>query len=194
MGACQSEQTESDRAITREINEQRKKLQEEVKFVLLGPSEAGKSTIFKQISYINKGEWTSDELVLYKNVIFQNIINEMRELLNAMEELSLSFDRKNEKVAASFKLNSSTWSTKLGRQIDKLWNDKGVQAAFEARSKYYPLNDTTAYLFKNLQRYLDPNFVPTTEDILRARPPMSGIVESTFVVENLRFRFSFVLF
>jgi hypothetical protein len=40
MGSCQSvaQQTAKDREITREINEQRKKLSEEVKFVLLGKS------------------------------------------------------------------------------------------------------------------------------------------------------------
>jgi hypothetical protein len=38
MGSCQSvpQQTAKDREINKEINEQRKKLSEEVKFVLLG--------------------------------------------------------------------------------------------------------------------------------------------------------------
>jgi len=46
----------------------------EIKMILLGSGESGKSTIFKQIKRLNEQKFTKEELSGFKNPIYRNIL------------------------------------------------------------------------------------------------------------------------
>jgi guanine nucleotide-binding protein subunit alpha len=69
-----------------------------------------------------------------------------------------------------------------------------VQATYAAKDKQqqiavqYHLNDSAAYFFENIDRYLNPDFTPTEQDALRARVRSTGIEEAEFKFQDLEFR------
>lgn len=77
------------RAIDKELHRAKKSMKREVKLLLLGAGESGKSTFLKQMKIIHGH--TFDPIVLeeYREVIYNNIIRGMKVLIDAREKLSI---------------------------------------------------------------------------------------------------------
>jgi len=71
--------------------------------------------------------------------------------------------------------------------LSSLWQDPGIQRTYEQRSRFQ-LIDSAAYFFNNLNRLSDESYLPSEEDMLRARARTSGITETTFVVNCYTYR------
>merc|ERR1712196_712534 len=71
--------------------------------------------------------------------------------------------------------------------IKRLWKDAALKRTFEARS-HYQLQDSAGYFFDAVERIAKPDYVPTEQDVLRARVRTTGIVEQTFTVKNNTFQ------
>ncbi|KHJ48183.1 hypothetical protein D918_01451 [Trichuris suis] len=70
--------------IDHQLKKEKRKLRREVTVLLLGSGESGKSTFLKQMVIIHgRGEFTFDEAMEYKAVIYSNILNGMRTLIAA---------------------------------------------------------------------------------------------------------------
>ena len=95
-------------------------------------------------------------------------------------------------------------SEECQRAIKSLWEDKGIQKCFDRRNEFQ-ISDSAKLLvqksqitvcthsvlfplcsyFDHLDILCQPNYIPTIEDVLRARPPTTGIVEYTFQMEDV---------
>ncbi|KAG5457051.1 MAG: G-protein alpha subunit IN n subclass, partial [Olpidium bornovanus] len=89
---CSVSQEESDRkkisnAIEKELKKNRVAQKYEVKLLLLGAGESGKSTVLKQMKLIHDNGFSDDERVAAREVIFSNIVQSMRAILEAMKSL-----------------------------------------------------------------------------------------------------------
>lgn len=194
MGNCGStEEQKRSQEIDKIINQDRKKIREEVKLLLLGPGESGKSTIFKQMKIIqDNGGFSQDELQSYKYIVYGNCVTQMKVLVSAAVKIgaTLDSDENMKRVEKISKVPSGgdAWSTELGQDIKALWADKGIQQTFALRDKKYQLNDSAAYFFDNIDRFLDPAYVPTQADVLRARVRSTGIEEAQFKFEDISFK------
>ena len=62
-----------------------------VKLLLLGPSEAGKSTLLRQLTLIKGGGYTVDERNAFKPKIFENTITSLATILSAMSSHGIEF-------------------------------------------------------------------------------------------------------
>jgi hypothetical protein len=116
MGGCISveEKAEKERsmAIDRQIEEDSKKLKKECKILLLGTpflsflsdvgdsfdqvlfsylgsGESGKSTIVKQMRIIHQDGFKHEELVLFRQVIFRNLVESAQNVVLAMKKFGL---------------------------------------------------------------------------------------------------------
>jgi GTPase SAR1 family protein len=68
-----------------------------------------------------------------------------------------------------------------------LWGDPAIKTAF-SRSNEFQLNDSAGYYFDAIDRLVQPDFIPTEQDVLRSRTKTTGIIETEFDVENVHFR------
>jgi len=166
---------------------------QEVKLLLLGPGESGKSTVFKQMKIIQKnGGYKEDELLAYKFIIFGNCITQMKVIVSAAMKIGIEMETEENKARAAriSKLPAAgdAWSRQVGEDIKELWADKGIQQAYEYRDKIFQLNDSAAYFFQNIERFIEPNYVPSEQDVLRARVRTTGIEEALFAFEDMAFR------
>jgi len=194
MGGCySSEGDQRSGEIDKIIAADKKRNREEVKLLLLGPGESGKSTIFKQMKIIqDNGGFSTEELQSYKYIVYGNCVTQMKVILNAASRLDIQLaDEQNKKRAerlTSVPSGGDAWSTELGDDIKHLWQDAGIQKVYEQRDKTFQLNDSANYFFDNIDRFMSPSYIPTQADVLRARVRSTGIEEAEFKFEDISFR------
>jgi len=197
MGCCQSAEIRANQARNDEIENQLKneklKLRNEVKMLLLGAGESGKSTILKQMQLIHGVGYSNEEREAFKEIIFSNTVQSMRVIIEAMSSLGIAIgDEKNKSSATVIsdlpnQLEGETLPAEVSAALKALWADSGIQACF-LRSREYQLNDSARYYFDSIDRISQPNYLPTDQDILRSRVKTTGIVETTFIIGELTYR------
>ncbi|XP_065562187.1 guanine nucleotide-binding protein subunit alpha-11-like [Artemia franciscana] len=184
-------QEQISRDIDRQLSIERKKLDKEIKLLLLGTGEAGKSTFIKQMRIIHGTGFSVEDRLSHKNLIYQNVISSIQCLIGAMEKLNLYY------AVESNKENAITIEALDGANIldfepyvdhiRNLWKDHGIQECCR-RGSEYQLPCSAKYYLSDLDRIASPNFIPNEQDILRARTATSGILEYLFQVDSHPFR------
>ncbi|XP_029916805.1 guanine nucleotide-binding protein subunit alpha-14 [Myripristis murdjan] len=195
-GCCTSAEDRENQRINEEIEKQlrrdKKDSRRELKLLLLGTGESGKSTFIKQMRIIHGGGYTEEDKRSYAKLVYQNIYTSMQSMIRAMEMLSIPFsDSQNQSHANSILEVEVDKVDKLDENhvaaIKSLWNDTGVQESYDRRREYQ-LSDSTKYYLTDLERIAQPSYVPDLQDILRVRVPTTGIIEYPFDMENVIFR------
>jgi len=197
MGCTQSRDEiaarERSKALDRQLAAERNEVNSQVKLLLLGAGESGKSTIVKQMRIIHENGYKSSvECTQYKSVVYSNTVQSMVAILKAMSPLGIIFEKeKMAQLARDFfqfvvKMEDGQFTPKLGEIMRHLWNDRSVQSCFQ-RSREYQLNDSAEYFLNNLPRISKPDYVPNTDDVLRTRVKTTGIVEIKFKFKDLNF-------
>ena len=151
MGICKSKPDGSDAsaAIEREIKRDREKQRSEVKLLLLGAGESGKSTILKQMKLIHEGGYSTAELRAFRQIIFSNLIQSMKALLIGLDKLKWQLDSpENDRSARIIAAlpdqigGNEVPSETVFNALKALWKYVAVQKVqFRAGSAFY-LNDS----------------------------------------------------
>jgi len=201
MGLCASKEKKDEEIISSEEEEGEEvegsedEEEKEVKLLLLGAGESGKSTIAKQIQIIHLSGFTPEERKGFKEVVHSNILLAMKALYEASIRFGASPSPENEACAkevveAALKAEETTHaeiSPELGQRIKKLWLDDTIQETFK-RSNEFQITDNSAYFFQDLDRVSAGDYIPTEEDVLRCRAKTTGITETHFQMEGIRFK------
>lgn len=193
MACCGGSNRDEDK-INQQINAQIKKdkkvFENEVKMLLLGAGESGKSTIAKQMKIIHKSGFTQEERQSYKSIVYNNLVSAMRTIVRAANDLGIEIQEKeaaDKLMSGNEEYFSGPLSSDLTSEIKTLWKDAGIQATY-ARSAEYQLIDSASYYFENIDRLSAPDYVPSVDDVLRSRAKTTGIIEIEFEVDKTRFR------
>jgi len=173
------------------LKEASKKKNKQVKILLLGPGESGKSTIFKQMKIIqDNGGFAPDELREYIHIIHTNILSQMKILIQAAVNLQIPFEtqeaNKNAQKVLQLPAQGIHWNTEMISMIKNLWMDRGIKQTFSLRNQKYQLNETADYFFDHIDRFQN-EFMPTEEDVLRVRVRSTGIEEDEFSFDGILF-------
>lgn len=121
---------------TADINSQSSSSPVARKVLLLGSSGAGKSTLLRSMTYCHEGtQYSPGERGFHKMIIYINIIEDIRMIFEAMANLGIDFDSKDN--YDSFRMIARTTAVELSELSDELvfaikacWNDSGVQRCF----------------------------------------------------------------
>ncbi|XP_075252880.1 guanine nucleotide-binding protein G(o) subunit alpha-like [Convolutriloba macropyga] len=194
MSAEEREALERSRAIERGLKEDATLAAKDIKLLLLGAGESGKSTIVKQLKIIHMDGYTEEESRQYRAVVYSNTIQSMVAMLRAMETLGIDYgDPKREDDAkmifdiVSRMEDTEAFTQEVKDALSRLWTDSGIQVCF-SRSNEYQLNDSAKYFLDDLDRIGEPDYLPTEQDVLRTRVKTTGIVETHFSFKNLNFK------
>jgi len=171
----------------------KKRQEREVKLLLLGAGESGKSTVLKQMRLIHAGGFNKQERKNWRSVIFNNLINAFQIILGAMEEQRTDFEDEENVRWAQYVGSDPEISPEEQMPTDSLhaflslWQDKGVQMAM-LKGNEYALHDNLEYFLEDIERLYVPNYLPSDQDILRTRLRTTGISETVFDLGNLTYR------
>jgi guanine nucleotide-binding protein G(i) subunit alpha len=116
---------------------------------LIGAGESGKSTILKQMKLIHDGGFGQEEREAYKEIIFNNAIQSIVVLLEAMDSLGIQLKDANNQSYFDFimdqhqQIDQFTMPADVVKAIKSLWQDAGVQEAHRRRNEFQ-LNDSAS--------------------------------------------------
>jgi guanine nucleotide-binding protein subunit alpha len=196
MGCVQSGNVDEAKARNDEIENQlkrdRAKARNEIKMLLLGAGESGKSTVLKQMKLIHHGGYSEQERDSYKDIIFSNTAQSMRAVLDALPALDLTLSPQNDSrrtviLSLPVQLEAESLPREVADAIFGLWRDPAVHQAVR-RAREFQLNDSATYYFNSIERMAQPNYLPNDQDILRSRVKTTGITETMFSVGELTYR------
>lgn len=154
MGNCLSSSS-SEGATSQEIDKQiksdRTRLNNEVKLLLLGAGESGKSTILKQMKILHQGGYSEAEREAFREIIWSNTIQSMQVLLRGLKTLSPPIevsDAAFEKLAEHILSLSSqgedfVFTPEIAKVIKQLWQHPAVAACHD-RASELQLNDSAS--------------------------------------------------
>ncbi|KJA23442.1 hypothetical protein HYPSUDRAFT_201456 [Hypholoma sublateritium FD-334 SS-4] len=197
MGCVQSTGVDDEaKARNDEIESQLKRdrmmAKNEIKMLLLGAGESGKSTVLKQMKLIHHGGYNDAERDSYKEIIFSNTVQSMRAILEALPQLDLQLAPHNDARRATIlalppQIEADVLPRDVADAVRALWRDPAVADAVR-RAREFQLNDSAVYYFAAIDRMASPAYLPSDQDILRSRVKTTGITETTFRVGELTYK------
>ncbi|XP_015840415.1 G protein alpha q subunit isoform X5 [Tribolium castaneum] len=196
MQCCQSDEAREQKRINAEIEKQlrrdKRDARRELKLLLLGTGESGKSTFIKQMRIIHGAGYSDEDKRGFIKLVYQNIFMAMQSMIKAMDLLKIQYAEssspgKAELIKSVDYETVTTFESPFVDAIKDLWNDAGIQECYDRRREYQ-LTDSAKYYLSDLERIRAPDYLPTEQDILRARAPTTGIIEYPFDLDSIIFR------
>jgi len=183
-----------NKRINEELNREKRQGKNQLKLLLLGAGESGKSTFIKQMRIINGAGYDEHDRRGFIELVFQNIVTSLHNLIDAMTMLGIEYHNKNNYESADVVKAKEARSVynheefiKLVPHITSIWEDKGLQECYDRRREYQ-LSDSTSYYLEAIERIQQADYLPTLQDILRVRVPTTGILEYEFRIKKVIFR------
>jgi len=165
----------------------------EVKLLLLGAGESGKSTVWKQMKMIHvQGFEDQEREEIYVPAVVENVIHLLQGFLQCARKNNIPVSDQHQeiitKLAADILYDKSTQA--MYPQLLALWDDKGIQEVAHNRIQDLSLDliDTASYWVQNHKRILSPDYSPTVDDIIKCRTKTSGIADLCFSMDGVEFR------
>merc|ERR1712232_382873 len=195
MGICNSkanyavspEEKRQNKAIEKELRDEKRSKEQRVILLLLGAGESGKSTFAKQMKILFLDGYT--ELSSYRNIIRSNCIMGMRTLLLESQKREL-YDglpknlKDNSEILTRDKIPLQLpFTPELAKTVNSLWKTDIIQNVFSCRNEYQ-LSEFVGYFCENAERIAEDAYIPTVRDVLHARARTIGIKEITFTSKD----------
>jgi len=76
------------------------------------------------------------------------------------------------------------WNEKIAEKVRVLWQDPSIQRTWKAAPGFQLQMNHMDYLMENLDRISTPDYLPTNEDVLRARQRTTGEQTTSFVIDK----------
>lgn len=194
-GSDKKAQAKTNKKINQALRDDKRELDRTVKLLVLGAGESGKSTLVRQMKIIHGGGYHADELREYVCSILENIRDSMCNLTAAMNQFGYEYENPDcKQYALLFKDleagvidEQEDFTPEMKHAAEKLWADAGIQKAY-LRQNEFVLVDSAKYYLDDLDRITDKAFQPSTEDFLRVRVRTTGILETSFDIDDLTYK------
>jgi len=165
----------------------------EIKMLLLGAGESGKSTIWKQMKLIHLEGFSDEDLqVNFKPAIVENVIQLLQGLVECINEKGEELLESNKEFGASLLgtiITHQEYSDKY-ESLLSLWRDPKIQEmANDPETKLQMvLLDSAHYWYKHIERILTQDYKPTIKDIIKSRTKTTGIQDIVFEIDGYKFK------
>ena len=184
-----------NRTVTAALRSEEKRSGDDIKLLLLGSGEAGKSTIFKQIKIIHDDRsFPPDELMKWRDHISAGILSSAKAIIEKATEFGHELTPENQEHAAVIQslknpqaVGGEPLPLNMFPRISAIWKDNAVISTLQRRHEFF-LPDSTHYFVDALDRIGRENYCPTKEDVLRCRVKTTGITEFKFSIDDYCFK------
>jgi len=192
LPCCLTDEQKISKHIDKQIKTDLKEVKDDIKLLLLGTGESGKSTIMKQMKVIHQEGFTQDEREEQIPHIYFQMVRNMRFMLTAAKDkFHYTFKPAEEDSAKRIENLTLDFPMTLANtdfdDLKTLWQSTTIQQTYERQSEYQ-LGDSTKYFLDFLDRIKEPGYLPNDQDILRSRIKTTSIIERQFTYSSLRFR------
>jgi len=195
---CQESRTEEQKELAKKnkdadkmMKDRKHEMMGEIKLLLLGTGESGKSTIAKQMKILHTEGYSKQELYSFRPVVYNNVLSCTRTLLTVSAKFKIPVRPETQEFAKQLEavnmVDMDSITAEMAEKVKITWKDPGIQDTYKRRNEYQ-LMDSAEYVFQNIDRFASPDFVPTEQDVLRVRARTTGIIETSFVIKETKFR------
>lgn len=210
MGICQGklysstkEEKQKNKEINKMIEKERQKMKQELpvtnKILLLGPAEAGKSTVLKQFRYIYADGINEKEKLTYKRSIIWNTVESMGNMVEALNRYDISYSLPESAKYAQLiskdlydVLNSDNDNPKIPdnfiEAIEFLWTKEPAIKQVYSKKNEYNLIDSADYFLNDSRRILSDDYIPTDQDVLHCRIMTTKILETKIMISRVIYK------
>jgi len=129
----------------------------------------------------NRKPFTPKERDEYTANVYDNLIEYMKALCYATEELGFKNELEDESEDAWEVVLNADRDQRMGctpelfDALETLWKDEVIQEAWKDRARFNII-DSAAYFFENIERIREPGYKATDDDILRVRIRTRNII------------------
>lgn len=160
--------------------------QQDVKILLLGSGECGKTTLWRHLKMIYCGGFNDDERNDMTSVVKINLISDIKTLVEAIQnsgqnvadDLEASVENIND-----MQLNEEELTPEVAEEITNVWHDPAIRTAYQQNNSI-GLGDNASFFLDNSKRIASNGYLPTDEDLLKSRIRTSGISSLQFKINN----------
>ncbi|KAJ3219659.1 hypothetical protein HK099_004624 [Clydaea vesicula] len=180
------------------------------KVLILGSSDAGKSTLIRgmRIKYVKN--FTLEEKEYFKLIIHKNIIDTLKKLIKYyIKNCNLKNNGTDQKVQLQLSTNASVnmedfylylnlfkshdfkcrLSSEIKNAVQVTWNNEIIKKIFFNKTQCgINIQDTTIYYFNDLQRLLDEQFSPTELDVLYLKNATKTVTETVIHTRTMNIK------
>ncbi|KAJ3423973.1 guanine nucleotide-binding protein g(o) subunit alpha [Anaeramoeba flamelloides] len=193
MGCLSSSEKDPENSQNKKINKKLKQVENDISnninLLLIGPGDSGKSTIERQMRIIHCDGFSKKEIQKYKAVIYNNILDNLKILVEMIKRLNFDdLPKEIEKMTEEiFLLNGEMgFDTEIGDKIEQIWKSPSVQKAFDKRAQFH-VPDTLSYYLDKIVDISEPDYQPSQDDILHCRVRTTGITQTKFTISGQNF-------
>ncbi|KAK0439067.1 heterotrimeric G-protein alpha subunit, GPA2-like protein [Desarmillaria tabescens] len=189
MGICSSSRcyvvTDADRALHRQAEEELEKPHRQAKAKVATQVKVRYSSVRlgQQMRLICNIPFSQQDIEYYRQMTLDNLVDGMRCILYAMEDMNLRVSDANIKYIEFMYWphvrDGELFPRRYYESLKALWGDPDVQKAWQ-RGNEAALPENLGYLFSDLDRLFDPRYQPTEQDIMQCRVRTIGITETVF--------------
>ncbi len=143
----------SSRRGTKVLPSEQQKKAKEVRILLLGSGESGKSTIIKQMKIIHQNGYSREEMVSFRSSIYRNIREGVEQVIRAAQKLQLSLileaceEQINLILATEIDYENDTALPKeFVDAVNYIWLEGGIKPIFDQLSH-------SSYIYESVPLY-----------------------------------------
>ena len=136
------------RQIDRQLAQEKKNLRQEIKILLLGAGESGKSTFIKQMRIIHGEDYSEQDRIEFRSLIFHNVLKGTKILVEARRRLQIPLENPeneaNGYAVANYHRNESLSPEEFSQYVaplKALWADSGIQQTFRRSNEFQLVSD-----------------------------------------------------
>jgi len=141
------------REIDRNLQAEKKQYRSEIKILLLGAGESGKSTFLKQMRIIHGEDFDDNARIEFRPTVYHNVMKGAKTLAKAVRNLNIPMQHdSNEEfcdILNNYKSNilDPQDFVQYVEPLRALWEDSGIQQAFSRRNEFQLVRNITVDKF-----------------------------------------------
>lgn len=150
MSEVEKEALRRSKQIDRQLAQEKKSLKQEIKILLLGAGESGKSTFLKQMRIIHGNDYSEQDRLDFRPTIYHNILKGVKILVEARKRLQIPLENPNNeefgKQIASYHRDHELMPDEFHPYVPalaSLWKDSGIQVTVKRSNEFQFVSNTT---------------------------------------------------
>ncbi len=131
------------RQIDKQLQQERRSLKQEIKILLLGAGESGKSTFIKQMRILHGRDYSEADRLDFRHTIYHNMLKGTKILAEARRRLQIplqnSRNQQNGQIISSYhregELSDEDFQQYV-KPLEELWKDAGIQSTVKRSNEF----------------------------------------------------------